>query len=156
MVPELLVPLLTVLYGINCKVDKILGKTFKKKWQSFSWLLLIDTVCLSPKNNQRTGGILWPVQDVKQHTSLNTDTWQVYGSVLPASKHAQTKAETHSIERNNCLMRHWFWRFRCKSIIVSKGVEMVDLTIALFARFRVNGNVFDILNLGKLTSNTIS
>ena len=60
------------------------------------------------------------------------------------------------LERNNCLMRHWFGRFKRKSIIVSKGVEMVNLTIALFARFRVNGNVFDILNLDKLTSNTIS
>ena len=85
-----------------------------------------------------------------------TDKWQIYASVLPASKHVQTKAETHRIERNNCLMRHWFGRFKRKSIIVSKGVEMVNLMIALFARFRVNGNVFDILNLDKLTSNTIS
>ena len=59
----------------------------------------------------------------------------------------RTKAETHRIERNNGLMRHWFGRFKRKSIIVSKSVEMVDLTIALFARFRVNADVFDILNL---------
>lgn len=74
-----------------------------------------------------------------------TDKWQVYETLLPASKHVQTKAETHRIERNNCLMRHWFGRFKRKSIIVSKSIEMVDLTIALFARFRVNGEVFDIL-----------
>ncbi|MDE0636442.1 MAG: hypothetical protein OXI43_11395 [Candidatus Poribacteria bacterium] len=49
--------------------------------------------------------------------------------------------ETHRIERSNCLMGHWFGRFKRKSIIVSKSVEMVDLTIALFARFRTNGNV---------------
>ncbi len=76
-----------------------------------------------------------------------TDKWHVYETLLPASKHVQTKAETHRIERNNCLMRHWFGRFKRKSIIVSKSVEMVDLTIALFARFRVNADVFDILNL---------
>ena len=84
-----------------------------------------------------------------------TDKWQVYETLLPASKHVQTKAETHRIERNNCLMRHWFGRFKRKSIIVSKSVEMVNLTIALFARFRVNGNVFDILNLGGIENMNI-
>ena len=49
--------------------------------------------------------------------------------------------------RNNCLMRHWFGRFKRKSIIVSKSSEMVDLTIALFAKFRVNTDVFVILDL---------
>ena len=77
-----------------------------------------------------------------------TDKWQVYETVLPAAKHVQTKAETHGIAHNTCLMRHWFGRFKRKSIIVSKSVEMVDLTIVLFAKFRVNGNVFNILKLG--------
>ena len=84
-----------------------------------------------------------------------TDKWQVYESILPASKHVQTKAETHRIERNNCLMRHWFGRFKRKSIIVSKSVEMVNLTIALFARFRANGNVYDILNIEEMPPNII-
>ena len=84
-----------------------------------------------------------------------TDNYQVYESVLPVSKHVQTKAETHRIERNNCRMRHWFGRFKRKSIIVSKSMEMVELTIALFARFRVNGNVFDILNLGGIENMNI-
>lgn len=77
-----------------------------------------------------------------------TDKWQVYESVIPVYKLEQTKAETHHIERNNCMMRHWFGRFKRKSIIVSKSKEMVDLTIALFACFRANGDVFDILNIG--------
>ena len=47
-------------------------------------------------------------------------------------------------------MCHWFGRFKRKSIIVSKSVEMVDLTIALFARFRVNGDIFDILDDGEM------
>ncbi len=87
-----------------------------------------------------------------------TDKWQVYESLLPASKHVQTKAETHRIERNNCTMRHWCGRFKRKSIIVSKTLEMVNLTVALFARFRVNrvnGNVFDILEEGEMTPNII-
>ena len=84
-----------------------------------------------------------------------TDKWQVYETVLPASKHVQDKAETHRIERNNGRMRHWFGRFKRKPIIVSKSIEMVDLTIALLARFRVNGDVFDILKLGGMETMNI-
>ena len=77
------------------------------------------------------------------------DDWQVYRSVLPSDKLVQTKKETHGIERNNCRMRHWFGRFKHKSIIVSKSVEMVHITVALFGRFHVNGDVFDILKIGQ-------
>ena len=78
-----------------------------------------------------------------------TDDYKAYASVIPREKLVQTKAETHGIERNNCRMRHWFGRFKRKSIIVSKSIEMVNITIALFARFRVNGDVSDILKIGK-------
>ncbi|MDE0401168.1 MAG: IS1 family transposase [Candidatus Poribacteria bacterium] len=85
-----------------------------------------------------------------------TDEYQAYAAVIPEDMLVQTKTETHGIERNNCRMRHWFGRFKRKSIIVSKSVEMVNLTIALFARFRVNGDVFDILKIGKAELNIIS
>lgn len=85
-----------------------------------------------------------------------TDKWHVYDTLLPASKHVQTKKETHGIERNNCRMRHWFGRFKRKSIIVSKSVEMVNQTIALFARLRVNGDVFDILDMDEIQPTIIS
>ena len=84
-----------------------------------------------------------------------TDKWKVYETVLPPAKLTQMKAETHRIERNNCLMRHWFGQFKRKSIIISKSMEMVDLTIALFTRFRVNGDVFDILKLGGMETMNI-
>ena len=84
-----------------------------------------------------------------------TDDWQPYKSLIPAELLVQTKAETHGIERNNCQMRHWFGRFKRKSIIVSKSLEMVNATIALFARFRVNGDVFDILKIGQTKPNII-
>ncbi len=78
-----------------------------------------------------------------------TDKYEAYASVLPKDKLVQTKTETHGIERNNCRMRHWFGRFKRKSIIVSKSLEMVNITIALFARFRVNGDVFEILKIAQ-------
>ena len=74
-----------------------------------------------------------------------TDDWHVYKAVIPENLLVQSKKETHRIERNNNLMRHRFGRFRRKSIIVSKSLQMVEITIALFAKFRVNGSIFDIL-----------
>ena len=76
-----------------------------------------------------------------------TDDWHPYQAVIPPNLLIQSKKETHRIERNNNIMRHWFGRFKRKSIIVSKSLQMVDITIALFARFRVNGSVFDIFKM---------
>ena len=85
-----------------------------------------------------------------------TDDYQAYSSVISREKWVQTKAETYAIERNNCRMRKpWLGRFKRKSIIVSKSLEMVNLTVALFARFRVNGDVFEILKIGQAEPNII-
>jgi insertion element IS1 protein InsB len=59
----------------------------------------------------------------------------------------ETKAETVALERNNSRQRHRFARFRRKSIVVSKSKEMVDLTMALFAKFHVNGSMMELLSL---------
>ena len=76
-----------------------------------------------------------------------TDKWAPYASIIPEDKLVQSKATTHNIERNHCRQRHWFGRFKRKSIIISKSKEMVDLTMALFARFWVNGNQDELLSL---------
>jgi insertion element IS1 protein InsB len=80
-----------------------------------------------------------------------TDHWQVYAAVIPSEKLVMSKAYTDAIERNHCRQRHWFGRFKRKSIIVSKAKNMVDLTMALFARFRVNGDVAEIFRLDMIT-----
>jgi IS1 family transposase len=76
-----------------------------------------------------------------------TDQWGTYASVIPPDKLVQSKTTTHDIERNHCRQRHWFGRFKRKSIIVSKSNEMVELTMALFARFWVNGHQDELLSL---------
>ena len=78
---------------------------------------------------------------------FHTDHWDAYPKIIPADKLYQGKSETVSIERNNGRQRHWFARFHRKSIVVSKSLEMVDLTMALFARFHVNGTPEEILSL---------
>ena len=80
-------------------------------------------------------------------TFYYTDKWEAYASVFPTDKLIMNKGLTHKIERNNCQNRHWFGRFKRKSIVVSKSEEMVDLTMALFARFRINGDVSEIFSL---------
>jgi len=76
-----------------------------------------------------------------------TDKWATYAAVIPQDKLVQSKATTHDIKRNHCRQRHWFGRFKRKSIIVSKSKEMVHLTIALFAKFWVNGNQDELILL---------
>ena len=67
------------------------------------------------------------------------DNWEAYTELVPQGLLIQTKAETHGVERNNFRQRHWFGRFRRKTCIVSRCKQMVDLTMSLFACFRVNG-----------------
>ena len=76
------------------------------------------------------------------------DHWKVYPKEMPAGcRYLQSKAETVALERNNSRQRHWFARFRRKSIVVSKSKEMVDLTMALFAKFYVNSSMMKLLSL---------
>jgi insertion element IS1 protein InsB len=67
------------------------------------------------------------------------DNWEAYAELIPHELLVQTKAQTHGVERNNFRQRHWFGRFRRKTCVVSRCKQMVDLTMSLFARFRVNG-----------------
>jgi insertion element IS1 protein InsB len=67
-----------------------------------------------------------------------TDAYNVYDQAYKPGKHYVGKDQTYRIEQNNGRQRHWFARFRRKSIVVSKSLEMIELTIALFAAFHIN------------------
>jgi insertion element IS1 protein InsB len=66
---------------------------------------------------------------------------------MPPDKRVQSKVTTHDLARHHGRQRHWFGRFKRKSIMVSQSKEMVDLTMALFAKFGVNGNQDELLSL---------
>ena len=68
-----------------------------------------------------------------------TDDYAPYDTLLPVGRHYIGKDETVAIERVNSRLRHWFARFRRRTCVVSKALEMVDATIALFAAYHVNG-----------------
>jgi insertion element IS1 protein InsB len=80
-----------------------------------------------------------------------TDQWPVYAAVIPPERLVMSKARTDGIERNHGRQRQWIGRFKRKSIIVSIAEDMVELTMALFARFRVNGDVAEIFTRDMIT-----
>ena len=83
-----------------------------------------------------------------QVTFACTDTWARSAAPILPDTPGQRKATTHAIARNHCRQRHWFGRLKRKAIIVSHVTEMVDVTMALCARFRVNEDGAAIVTLG--------
>ena len=75
------------------------------------------------------------------------DDYAVYGVLLPVGQLYTGKDETHGIERDNARQRHWLARFRRRSIVVSKAKHMVDVSIALFARFAGNNRISDLISM---------
>ena len=75
------------------------------------------------------------------------DDYTVYGVLLPVGQLYTGKDETHGIERDNARQRHWLARFRRRSIVVSKAKHMVDVSIALFARFAGNNRISDLISM---------
>lgn len=76
-----------------------------------------------------------------------TDGYTCYDQAMPVGQHYQGKQETWRLEQINSRLRHWLARFRRRTVVVSKSVEMVNLTLALFARFRINGSLNEIMAL---------
>ncbi len=75
-----------------------------------------------------------------------TDKFKVYEEVITDVPLTQTKKETHNIESNNAMQRNWFRRFTRKASAISRSMKMIEHTMSIFARFRVNGNPEDILS----------
>jgi len=64
-----------------------------------------------------------------------TDNWDAFAKVLPKNSHIVGKSGTTAIERDNSNTRHHLGRFTRKTKIVSKSIEMVDLSIRLWYYF---------------------
>ena len=65
-----------------------------------------------------------------------------YDEALPVGRHYIGKDHTQHSESNNSRQRHWLARFRRRTCVVSRSVEMVDATMALFAFYHCNGGSF--------------
>lgn len=67
-----------------------------------------------------------------------TDHYNAYNLEIQDELLYQSKTLTHGIERNNGQQRHWLERFRSKSIAVTRSMEMLNLTLKLFAAIHIN------------------
>ena len=71
-----------------------------------------------------------------------TDDWAPYDAALPAGRHHIGKEQTQRSESNNARQRRWFARFRRRTCVVSRSVEMAEATMALFAFYHCNAGSF--------------
>ncbi len=78
-----------------------------------------------------------------------TDKYACYAKVIGSRSLRQGKANTYQVEQNNFLQRHWLARFHRRTYVVSRSQEMVDMSLALFARFSVSGSINELLSLLK-------
>src|SRR5919107_1509132 len=70
------------------------------------------------------------------------DDYAPSDEALPVGRHYIGKDQTQHSESNNSRQRHWFARFRRRTCVVSRSVEMVDATMALFAFYHCNSGSF--------------
>ena len=68
------------------------------------------------------------------------DAYQVDRAIIPERRLVMSQRETRGIERNHTPTGHGVAHLKRPSIVVSKSLEMVDLTMALFAKFHVNAD----------------
>ncbi len=73
------------------------------------------------------------------------DAYNVYAQVIPMGRLYQGKDQTWGVERTHSQQRHWLARFRRRTCVVSKAKRMVEASMALFARFCVNGSIDDLI-----------
>ncbi|UQZ90051.1 hypothetical protein C4J81_12900 [Deltaproteobacteria bacterium Smac51] len=84
---------------------------------------------------------------VNEEQYFFTDGYECYKEFFPADQLTQSKRFTHAIERNNGRQRHWLAQFRRRSIVVSKSLDSLHRALALFARFRINGDICELTAL---------
>jgi len=86
-------------------------------------------------------------QNLWQAKRVYSDHYACYQEVVGSSRLRQGKHNTYQIEQNNARQRHWLGRFRRRSQIVNRSLEMMDKSLALFQRFRINGSIDELISL---------
>ena len=85
----------------------------------------------------------------KEFPHVYSDRYESYKEFFPKNNLTQSKKYTLQIERNNGRQRHWLAAFRRRSIVVTRSLENLAISIALFARFRINGSIDELIALLK-------
>jgi len=62
---------------------------------------------------------------------IYTDDWDVYRKIIPKQNHIIGKQYTVGIEQNNSNIRHYSARMTRRTKVVSKSIEMIDITLRI-------------------------
>ena len=73
-------------------------------------------------------------------TRYYSDYWESYAEIIDWHRLTQGKEETYGVENNNGRQRHWFARYRRRTCVVSRSIQMMDLTMFLFSKFHAQPN----------------
>ena len=82
-------------------------------------------------------------------SNVYSDCYESYKDFFPKNNLTHSKKYTSAIERNNGRQRHWLAAFCRRSIVVTRSLENLAIFIALFARFRINGSIDELIALLK-------
>ena len=85
----------------------------------------------------------------KEFPHVYSDRYESYKDFFPKNNLTQSKKYTMQIERNNGRQRHCLATFRRRSIVVTRFLENLAISMALFARFRINGSIDELIALLK-------
>ena len=85
----------------------------------------------------------------KKYLHIYSDCYESYKEFVPKNNLTQSKKYTVQIERNNGRQRHWLAAFRRRPILVTRSIENLTISMALFARFRINGSIDELIALLK-------
>ena len=83
------------------------------------------------------------------NSNVYSKRYESYKEIFPQNNLTQSKKYTMQIERNNGRQRHCLAAFRQHSIVVTRSLENLAISIALFARFRINGSIDELITLLK-------
>lgn len=75
-----------------------------------------------------------------------TDDWEPYRVILPAERHVIGKSHTVAVEQDNSNTRHYSARMTRRTKVISKKVEMVDLSIRIQEYLRTPENYENLRN----------
>ena len=70
------------------------------------------------------------------------DDWEGFHRLIPEDQLFTGKDLTFSIEQDNSNIRHFLARFRRRTKVVSKAVEMIDLSLRIYHYFHDNPRNF--------------
>jgi insertion element IS1 protein InsB len=64
-----------------------------------------------------------------------TDDWEVYRKIIPKERHIIGKQHTIGIEQNNSNVRHYLARMTRRTKVVSKSIEMINISLLIACNF---------------------